>query len=629
MHSRFAARCLIALATVLVGPTAHASSERHRWPRWPTEFSRVIAPLRDDHTRDRERDHDRIEAVLGLDVYATALIEPWLLRALGDPSTSVKREALRLCFERELVTCVPSALAIWSSVTEPMLRVAALRVVGLHPAGAGLDALLGALRDDNDTMRAQAAIVLGTAALHGAARGRASAALLAKLGDLSASVRQNAVEALSALGSSDATLPIARLLEDAEPGVRLAAARALGQIGDPRAVAALARGLEAVNEPAVVRAHLGAVAVLPGAAAIDVLLAAFDEPPAGLSATDVADLIGLRPDPEPAVLDGMALRLRDPSGARLALRTLALYGAASTAVLRRELQRGVSPELALEIRQVIATADIPIRVAEPRVATPIPAPAPGTDGLAARRSAPTAVGLAEIDRLAATGGWGPGLDAAFVAGGAVVDHRVELALAAAVGPKAALGRWDRRPVATLVGWAKDRTHVAADRCLALLALGSVDPQAVGAPMALLAADALLADPDPRVRACALVPWYALETRPDARALLDDDPRVRTTAVLLAARRGLERRDRGRIALLAATDPDARVRLVATWARRTPAVGVGVGAPAWHHGGAVDPSGRWMRVALPNGPRIWLPVLTLGGVAFAWSPLPDAAASPEE
>ena len=202
-----------ALLGVLSPSGAHADGERHRWPRWPTEFDQVVAPLRDEAAPGR--DHDRVEALLRLDAYATDLVAPWLLLALGDPSSAVKREALRLCFEREVVACVPSALAIGSAVTEPMLRVAALRVVGLDPSGAGLDALLGALRDEGESMRAQAAAVLGSAALHGSGRSRATAALLAKLGDLSAVVRQSAVEALGTIGSTDATLPIARLLEDA------------------------------------------------------------------------------------------------------------------------------------------------------------------------------------------------------------------------------------------------------------------------------------------------------------------------------------------------------------------------------------------------------------------------------
>ncbi|MBL8947693.1 MAG: HEAT repeat domain-containing protein [Myxococcales bacterium] len=612
-----------ALLGVLSPSGAHADGERHRWPRWPTEFDQVVAPLRDEAAPGR--DHDRVEALLRLDAYATDLVAPWLLLALGDPSSAVKREALRLCFEREVVACVPSALAIGSAVTEPMLRVAALRVVGLDPSGAGLDALLGALRDEGESMRAQAAAVLGSAALHGSGRSRATAALLAKLGDLSAVVRQSAVEALGTIGSTDATLPIARLLEDAEPAVRLAAARSLGQIGDPRGVAALVRSLEAANEPAVVRAIVAALAILPGEAAGAVLLAAFDEPPAGLTGSDVADLLGLRPAPEPVVLDGLAVRLRDPSSARLALRTLGILGASGRGVLERELARGLSPELALDVERVLAGRRVPVGAARARDPEIPAAPQAPVDGLEPRRAATPAQALADVDRLAASRDWGPILDAELLRGGAVEDRRVELALAIAEGPRAALGRWDRRSVATLVGWARDPGLAAGDRCLALLALASVDRRAPGAKAARRVGADAMADPDPRVRACAVAPARALGDRHDRRALLDPDPRVRVVAVLLAQGGRPTRAERAEVDRLAATDDDAHVRAAA---RRRPPAPRDAEGRVWLHGGGLDPSGRWMRARV-GGTRLWLPTIRVAGVAFAWSPIPGATADPDE
>ena len=615
---------VVALLTALLPSVGFARGARHRWPRWPTEFDQVVAPLRAEVTKDG--DHERVEALLALDAYASELIEPWLLGALGDPSAAVKREALRICFERELVACVPSALAIWSSVTEPMLRVAALRVVGLDPAGAGLDALLVALRDDSDTMRAQAAVVLGTAALHGPSRNRATVALLAKLGDLSAIVRQTAVESLGALGSHDATLPVARLLDDAEPMVRLAAARALGQLGDPRGVAALIRSLEAINEAAVVRTIVAALAILPGDAAAEVLLAAFDEPPTGITTADVADLLGLRPNPEPKAIEGLATRLRDPASARLALRALANLGELGTAALQRELERGASPDLTLELERVLAGLRVRAQVPERRETLATPAPRTTVDGLARRRAVAPGEALAEIDGLAATRNWGPQLDAIFIAARVASEHRVELALAAAQGPSARLGRWDRRSVATLVGWATNRANTSTDRCLALLALGSVEPGTKPARSALAAAQSLLRDADPRVRACAAVPWHALQNRHDELALHDPDPRVRVVAILMAAKRGPSRAERARIALLETTDDDAHVRVAARWANGVVDRRAG---STWLHGGTLDPSGRWMRVRVGRDAQLWIPALRVGGVPYAWVPqLRGVVADPE-
>ncbi|MFO0636352.1 MAG: HEAT repeat domain-containing protein, partial [Nannocystaceae bacterium] len=401
------------------------------------------------------------------------MIEPWLLHALGDPSTSVKREALRICFERELASCVPSALTLWSAVSEPTLRVVALRVVALEPEGAGFDALAGALRDDNDTMRAQAAQILGWARLHGATRERAIAALLAKLGDLSANVRLFAVESLGLLGAQAATLALARLLDDAEPTVRMATARALGQIGDARVAAAIARALQAPNEPPVTRSILAALALLPGDEADRELLAALDETPAGLSSNDVGELLGLRPSPSQAFLDGVAARLRDPAGARTAVRVLVGLGPDAAATLRGASQRGPAPEVALELQRALASLDVPQQVpgplaSPPRVHAPLQASdfdalsqAPAIDSLT------RAVALRDrLDpRVAAAR---LGLDAP------VHERRSELAIVALAGGRAALGADDLAALGRVMGWRGDAPTTETARGLAARARRGAD-----------------------------------------------------------------------------------------------------------------------------------------------------------
>lgn len=602
-------RSIAALVALLAATSADATGRR--WPRWPTEFERAVAPLREDG--EGSRDQDRVAALLNLEAFADPLIEPWVLDALGDSSGAVKREALRICFERELAACVPSALAIWSSVTEPMLRVSALRVVGIRADGAGLDALLGALRDDNETMRAQAATVLGSAALDPAGRRRASAALLAKLGDLSATVRQNAVDGLGHVGDASATPAITRLLDDPEPAVRLGAARTLGLIGDPSASGPLVRAIAAPNEPAVVRVMLFALANLPGDAAVEALLAAFDEPPLGLALVDVAEAISLRADPEPGLLDGLAQRIRDPVACRVAVRTLAALGKPGIALLERERALGLRPELALEIDRLVAAESVAQAPARVHVERPPGAPHDVNDDLESRRASPTAPSIADLVPLADSRDWGPKLDAAFARGGAAEDSRVELAIAATRGPTLRLGRQNRRAIATLVGWARDPRTQVSDRCLALLALSSVDRRSRAADDALAASDDALADADPHIRACAVVPWRALVRRADDRALLDPDPRVRATAALVAHSGKPTRAETARLAVLAASDPDGRVRTAARW--KTSENGGGI---ELIHGGALDPSRRWMSLRGEGG-QLWLPTLLVGGERFAWAP----------
>jgi HEAT repeat protein len=600
---------IVAVVGVLAASTADATPRR--WPRWPTELDRVVAPLRDDPAGGR--DQDRVAALLSLEAFADPLVQPWVLHALGDPSSAVKREALRICFERELVACVPSALAIWSSVSEPMLRVSALRVVGIQPDGAGVDALLGALRDDNETMRAQAATVLGASALDPAARRRATAALLAKLGDLSAVVRQNAVEALGHTAEASATPAIARLLDDPEPGVRLATARSLGLIGDPSSTGALVRAIAAPNEPAVVRVMLFAIANLPGDAAVEALLAAFDEAPNGVALFDVAEAISLRADPEAALLDGLAQRVRDPVSSRVAVRTLAAHAEPGIARLERERRRGLRPELALEVDRLIEAHRVATQVTRAHAERPAPALHDPRDDLASRRGAPSAAAIADLVPLAERRDWGPTVDAVLQRGGAAEDHRVELALAATVGAALRLGRTGRRGVATLVRWARDPRTQVADRCLALLALAAVDRRSRGADDALAAAADLLAAADPHLRACAVVPWRALVRRADDRALLDPDARVRTVAAVVARSGKPSRAEASRLAVLAATDPDGRVRTAAKLVPTSDTAGVEL-----VHGGALDPTRRWMALRGADD-QAWMPTLAIGTERFAWVP----------
>lgn len=616
-------RIAIGLLVLAFAGTASADG-RHRWPRWPTEIDRVAAPLSDRGPERTAQDHERVDALLSLDVYASAVIEPWVLHALGDPSTAVKREALRICFERELTACVPAALALWSSAGEQTLRVSALRVIALEPSSAGLETLLGALREDSDLMRAQAAQVLGWARTDDDGHARATAALSAKLADLSALVRQHAAESLGLLGSRDATLAVARLLDDAEPQVRLSAARSLGQIGDARASAALLRALRAPNEPPVIRAIATALVSLHGERDAAALVEIFDDPPTGLTTPEFAELLGVRSDPEPELLDALASRLRDPGAARPALRTLALLGPVAAPTLRTAIERGAAPEIALELARTLAAWDVKVRPGAPATAATID-DAPIVDDLAQTHEVAIGDALAALPRLARARDWGRELDARIAEDGPVWTRRAELVLAAIEGSRARLGRDDGLAIARASGWASDAESARVDRCVATLALGGVERTAKIVRGARRTAAALLEDRDPLVRACAAGVWRALARHPDDRALVDPDPRVRVIAVLAARAQGMTRDERRRIAALLARDPHRAVRRAAAFALTAKTRGRGLGwidAPGRPHGWSERDAG-WLEVELGDA-RLVVPTLAIGGRRFAWVPGGDLA-----
>ena len=134
---------------------------------------------------------------------------------------------------------------------------------------AVVDALLTALGDAEEDVRAQAAATLGDLRAPGAAP-----ALLRALADAQPTVRQHAARALGELGAAQAVEPLARLAGDADADVRVTALTALGEIADPRAAPAVSRAL--ADADAAVRAAaahaLGEMRHAPDAGAIAAVL---------------------------------------------------------------------------------------------------------------------------------------------------------------------------------------------------------------------------------------------------------------------------------------------------------------------------------------------------------------------
>jgi HEAT repeat protein len=627
---RRAAGVLALVEALFAAPTASSAQPAPRWPTWPTEVDRVAAFLaRDASGKELAGERERVAAIQELDQLATGAILPTLLQALEDGSPQVRREALRMCFEREVRACMPAAVRQWDEGGEPTVRVAALKVLALDPGPERATILIEALRDPSEVIRAQAAEFLGMAPLAPEVRRRARTALLAKLADVSAVVRRRAVLSVGLLGPGDGTLPIARLLDDPEPSVQAAAAEALGQHRDPTAAPALRRSLQAPHEPQVSQAIVDALALLPEPTVEADLLALFDDPPPGLDEGRVALAIGRRPAPGDTLVQGLVDRLDEPVRRAAALSALLMLGEHARPALAAARTRGLAPAIDLEVERLLGALEPP---GPPARAARWPGPE-DREGWQRRLEAhgdehgrmQAAWALAELDPK-----WRVPTALAVLATPGPLAGRRPWALALA----GSRGRWsaegDDEPRTRLEGWARDRTASASDRCLALAALGARAPEGGRRPKPPAWAD-LAEDPEPRVRACAAL---ALGRQGDASRLpgllVDDRARVRTAAALalaLVEPRRLHRTATTRLATLAASDPDAAVRAAARHAlardRETAVEGrpglffMRVEPYAWR-----DPP-RWIEVD-DGSEHLWVPAEGSGPWRWALVPgLPKA------
>ncbi len=610
------------LAALLVAPVPAAAEPLGRWPTWPGEVERLAAFLaRDMGDKPLAGERERIAAIQELDRYATGAILPPLLLALDDEASQVRREALRMCFEREVIRCVPGAVRRWEEGGEPTVRVAALKVIALDPAPERTAVLIDALRDPSEVIRTQAAEYLGLAALTPETRPRARAALLAKLADASSMVRRRAVLSLGLLGPGDGMLAIARLLDDPEPAVQSAAAEVLGQQRDATAAPTLRRALLGPHEPQVTQAIVEALALLPDATVEVDLLALFDDPPAGLDETRIALALGRRPAPGDALVQGLVDRLDEPTRRAAALSALLMLGSSARPALEAARAHGLPPPLDVEVERLLGALDPPPPAA-PAVRWPL---ADDRAGWRARLERGDERSRLHAAHALATQDppWRVGAALAALATPGPLAGRRAWALALATSPTRWSAEDDHEARARLEGWARDPALATADRCLALAALGARAPEA-GRGRSLAWAD-VAEDPHPRVRACAALALGRQDhPEPLEGLLLDDHARVRTAAALaivLVEPRRLHPTTATRLAVLAARDPEASVRAAARRALARP------------DGPRPDAPGFFVRSVEPypwrdpprllevdaGGEHLWLPAEGTG--SYRWAVVP--------
>jgi HEAT repeat protein len=624
------ARLGLCAASLLAARTADAAprldahvatpAEVGRWPTWPTEIDEIAAPLRDPSPKSSQ-ERDREQALRTLEGFATEVIAADVVAALEDTATQVRREALRICYERRISACTPGAVTIWTNHVDPPLRTAALKVLAVDPDPAHVAILLAALRESNDHVRADAARFLGWAALTPAGRRDARAALVAKLGDISALVRQRAVQSLGVLGSHDATLAIARLLDDPEPAVRSAAAEALARGRDARAAPALIRAVDGMNEPMVTKALVEALAQLPGRQVAQELLARFDDPPTGLTSRQIADAIGNRPDPEPILIEGLVTRFREHALRPAALGALLIMGEAATEALREAERRGLSPAVAIEVRRLIEASTMESRHedAPSEVLWPHDGDHPGW--VRALSRGPQLTRLQAARRLADHApAWMDQAIAAELHMPGPLASRRPWVLALIVSKRAVdldIAAWT-----VLEGWAIDRRLAVGDRCLAASALGAATRR-TDRRRARAALTGLLDDPNAAIRTCAVLPLARVDDGAATRIeplLLDEAATVRTNAALALATIRLSRSTRARLHLLASTDPRAEVRAAAGVALLDARID---GRPTWLTRDEPEApwSGlpHWLAVEGPDR-TVWVPLQ--GSGRHRWALVPD-------
>ncbi|TPV95758.1 MAG: hypothetical protein B7733_08275 [Myxococcales bacterium FL481] len=356
--------------SVTANPDPGASSRTSpglRWPRWPTELAQAEATLRAPKSPVAARH----VALRQLDPYATPVVEPLLLLATRDAADDVRQAAFERCLRRELDACVPEARKAWKSHGVLLLRMSALKVIARRPRGDDTQLVFNALGDPDDSMRGHAAQLIGRAEWEAKTLPAARRALMTKLSDPSATVRKLAVESLGQLGPSEGCLALVRLLDDADPVVREAAARALDRCREARFLPALARTLARGGSSHLMVNVLRGITNLPTPAADSVLLAALDQPPATLRRREVAELLALRANPTRAFIDQLIDRTRDEGLRADVLDILVGLGPAVVEPLEAARRQGLAPAIDAQFAGIIAT-----HRRHPSGWQPAPAPVP-------------------------------------------------------------------------------------------------------------------------------------------------------------------------------------------------------------------------------------------------------------
>jgi HEAT repeat protein len=548
------------LASVFFASPAQADD---RWPVWPTEVDRLTERLFDVAGTPES---ERTAAFWRLHQYATPLISKAAVKAAADPAVQIRSEALELCRLREIKACIPAAVRAWNSAADVSERMKALAVIALDPSEARALVLFGALRDPDERIRWSAVRLIARAPFSTETRDEARNQLLAKLTDAASRVRADAAEGLALLGGNESSLAIVRLLDDPDPLVREAAARALGRFADDRAKPALLRAIDRGGTPHFVRAAIASLAQLPGEDVDEELLRLFDQPmQRSATRADAAEAIGRRAEPSDLLVRGMIDRLREDDLRLHAVNALLRMGATAVPALKRARDRGLEPSLAMEVDRLLDAQDLPDKAPKMKIERPARSDRAGWHVLLARHDgALTDAAAGELAQAPPEWLEGSIVRAIATAGRPSQARPFLVALATSKQPmlrnRSAAFEWMK-----LVAWASDPRGSAEDRCLAIAAAAAAPKRHTREIRTELLR--LTDDSPAAVRACLAMHLGRLDLQGPLLLLLRDPaPAVRAGAALGAA--SLRRPGRETLSTLVAqssADEATEARGSATWA----------------------------------------------------------------
>jgi HEAT repeat protein len=175
---------------------------------------------------------------------------PALIAALGDANGLFVRQSAAVALERigpAAAEAVPALIQALGDADENVRAKAAVALGRIGPAAAeAVPALIQALGDADENVRAKGAVALGGI---GPAAAEAVPALIAALGDANENIRESAAWALGKIGpaAAEAVPALIAALGDTDKDVRAKAIAALRWIG-PAAVPALIQALSSADE---------------------------------------------------------------------------------------------------------------------------------------------------------------------------------------------------------------------------------------------------------------------------------------------------------------------------------------------------------------------------------------------
>lgn len=288
----------------------------------------------------------RREAVEKLEAYAPKEAAPYVLQALSDDDLQVREKAAQLAGRHRLAEATPKLMALLGD-PEPRLRAAAAEALGLAaPADAQVAAALErALADAEHEVRLQALAAFGR--MEVARAKRAITALLARLDDDNATVRQRAAVVLGRLGERRAAISLIGRLGDGSREVRAAALEALGRLGDERAAAAILRLLR-TEQPAEVQASaiqaLGKLRTRAAVGPLEALLRHGSDAVRGHAALALGQ-IAAAPEGDDRAVRALVEALGRDNARAAAREALVVAGARAAPALLERLKRATGDEL--------------------------------------------------------------------------------------------------------------------------------------------------------------------------------------------------------------------------------------------------------------------------------------------